>query len=434
MAPNSSRAGRVTKRAIQSTTSRSPSNKASSSKGKAVLQKMVDEATISTAGSSRQPHGAHVYDIEMPDSSQESVEDTWQSRGSNKGQCPILDGDSKPFNLMLLPAEIRNEIYRACLTRPYNVLLSKREPLPAPKSSWAEDEEGGLASDAEGSETDDVEVPGASVSRAFSPPLTLAPNIASLQASAGSAQAQTIVPQLWTSRAGRLSRFLTSSYHFAGPESTRRGAQSSSSSSTGAASRAVAARSVRVMQRKTETPKKPRPQDADPLLINILRCNKQIYQEARAILYSENCFTLDLDNALPTLAALHQRSRRQIKHVEVEIPSYNEILERFQETVRLSLRYCWGLRKFVIHMPFTLPGADGSGTTGNTTVYANGFDILRWLPKQCEVVLQGIVASEIEAVVAKNANLAKTLDELAYARRQLISNEEPASSQQETTS
>ncbi|KAH9812982.1 hypothetical protein Tdes44962_MAKER05749 [Teratosphaeria destructans] len=379
---------------------------------------MVDEATTSIAGSSGQSYGGETHDVEMSDGRQESVADTWQSRGSNNGQCPILDGDSKPFNLMLLPAEIRNEIYRACLTRPYNVLLSKREPPPAPETRWAENEEGGLASDAQGSENEDVEEAGASVSRAFPAPSRLAPNIVSHQASVDSAQAQTPVPFLWTSRAGRLNRYLTSSSPFAGSASFGRGAQSSSSRSTGTASRSVAARPVRVMPRKTETPKKPRPQDADPLLVNILRCNKQIYQEARAILYSENCFTLDLDNALPTLAALHQRSRRQIKHVEVEIPSYNEILERFQETVRLSLRYCWGLRKFVIHMPFTLPGADGSGTTGNTTVYANGFDILRWLPKQCEVVLQGIVASEIGAVVAKNANLAKTLDEVRIAEWQ----------------
>ncbi|KAI7564320.1 hypothetical protein KC316_g12623, partial [Hortaea werneckii] len=175
-------------------------------------------------------------------------------------------------------------------------------------------------------------------------------------------------------------------------------------------------------------------QDADPLIINLLRVSKTVYQEARSILYNENLFTLDLETALPTLAILHQRSRRQIKHVELEIPCYNEILERFQETVRLSLRYCWGLKKFVVHMPFVLPGADGSGTTGNTTVYANGFDILRWLPKQCEVVLRGNVCAEIEAVVSRNANLARTLDELAYARRQLISNEsEPTNTQRQAT-
>ena len=149
-------------------------------------------------------------------------------------------------------------------------------------------------------------------------------------------------------------------------------------------------------------------------MVNILRLNKQIYDEARSILYSENNFTLDLDTATSTLAALHQRSRRQIKHVELEIPCYNEILERFQETVRLSLRYCWGLRTFVIHMPFTLPGADGSSTTGNTTVYANGFDILRWLPRQCEVQLKGRICKEISAVVSKNANLAKSLDEVCF--------------------
>lgn len=156
-----------------------------------------------------------------------------------------------------------------------------------------------------------------------------------------------------------------------------------------------------------------RNQREDPLLTNILLANKEIYKEARGVMYSENYFTLDLNTAQSTLAFLHQRSRRQIKHIELEIPSYNDILERFQETVRLSLRYCSGLKECRIHMPFMLPGADGSGTSGNTTVYANGFDILRWLPQECNIVLEGTTCVEIEQVVNKHRHLAKTLDKVS---------------------
>ena len=48
------------------------------------------------------------------------------------------DADAKPktdktvFPLMLLPPEIRNEIYRACLVRPFDILLSRKGP-PAPQ-------------------------------------------------------------------------------------------------------------------------------------------------------------------------------------------------------------------------------------------------------------------------------------------------------------
>src|SRR5205823_176498 len=43
--------------------------------------------------------------------------------------CPITDKNEKPFRLMDMPPEIRIEIYRACLTRPFDILLSK-EPKP----------------------------------------------------------------------------------------------------------------------------------------------------------------------------------------------------------------------------------------------------------------------------------------------------------------
>ncbi|KAF2206892.1 hypothetical protein CERZMDRAFT_10369, partial [Cercospora zeae-maydis SCOH1-5] len=224
---------------------------------------------------------------------------------------PITDKDVKPFPVMDLPTEIRLEIWRACLTRPYNILLSKRELPPTGK------EENG----------------------------------------------------------------------FGVKEKTRRW---------------------------NPQPEPERSQNQDPLITNVLRASKEIYKEARSVLYSENHFVLDLNTAMQTLGHLHQRSRRQIKHVELEIPTYNEILERFQETVRLSLRYCSGLKKFIIHMPFTLPGADGSGTTGNTTVYANGFDILRWLPQECDIVMKGNICAEIDTVVNKHLLLAKTLDKVSF--------------------
>lgn len=324
------------------------------------------------------------------------------------GDCPITDKDEKPFDLMKLPAEIRNEIYRACLTRPFNVLLSKKEPPPVEIKAKEDDEDSAAVTFVTGDNLQpSPRVPHgsrgfAAVNAALSSNSTNAP------------------PRAWASRGTRPVRL-------AANRSTRPSASSNNNNSSSGSNTANNARHIRPTSHQIRIasgpamkprPREPRPQDVDPLIVNLLRVSKTVYQEARSVLYSENLFTLDLDTALATLAMLHQRSRRQIKHVEVEIPCYNEILERFQETVRLSLRYCWGLKKFVIFMPFTLPGADGSGTTGNTTVYANGFDILRWLPKQCEVVLKGNVCSEIEAVVSRNANLAKTLDEVSLAARQ----------------
>ncbi|KAK1072885.1 hypothetical protein LTR33_010119 [Friedmanniomyces endolithicus] len=304
-----------------------------------------------------------------------------------------------------MPAEIRNEIYRACLTRPFTVLLSRREP-PPPERKPEKAVDVVELSDTE-EEGESFLVVANTGSGATSASAT--------SAQSGGSQNPTPGLHSWANRTTRPVRLLNSS------SSTQATVGTGTASSTRASTRSTqqhAQAAARAQLRnlaaaKPDPPRVPRPQDEDPLLVNLLRCSKTVYQEARSILYAENLFALDLDTALTTLAALHQRSRRQIKHVEVEIPCYNEILERFQETVRLSLRYCWGLKKLVIHMPFTLPGADGSGTTGNTTVYANGFDILRWLPRPCEVVLSGQICKEIEQVVSKNANLARTLDEPA---------------------
>ncbi|KAK0957598.1 hypothetical protein LTR91_021795 [Friedmanniomyces endolithicus] len=347
----------------------------------------IDDTTAVTAVAEEEE------DSEMLDSQE------YLAEGSQNEQplCPITDAHVNPFPLMKMPAEIRNEIYRACLTRPFNILLSRREPpAPEPKPEEAVDVV----------EISDTEEEGES-----------APAV---PAQSGSSQNSTPGLRSWANRTTRPVRLLNNS------SSTQATASPDTTSRTGASTPSTqqhAQAAARAQQRalaatKPDTPRVPRPQDADPLLVNLLRCSKTVYQEARSILYAENLFALDLDTALPTLAALHQRSRRQIRHVEIEIPCYNEILERFQETVRLRLRYCWGLKKLVIHMPFTLPGADGGGTTGNTTVYANGFDILRWLPSPCEVVLSGQICKEIEQVVSKNAKLARTLDEVSLSQHQ----------------
>ncbi|KAI7085470.1 hypothetical protein KC356_g5837 [Hortaea werneckii] len=393
-----------------------------------------------------------------------AVEDDYdQLQRSHASRWMSKDQDERPFDLMKLPAEIRNEIYRACLTRPFNILLSKHESPPVPLEPEAKDEDESASSLSSSDDEDETlsGVPNPTTQHGLHSTFHYNSN----QAAAGSSgrannisSSQANGLRTWSDRSPGSLRFTSRRAVSAGAAraaaalSDGVNANSNSNNGNAASSNPNATNSRRILLHRTTSrppssrstttgdqltskpPREPRPQDADPLIINLLRVSKTVYQEARSILYNENLFTLDLETALPTLAILHQRSRRQIKHVELEIPCYNEILERFQETVRLSLRYCWGLKKFVVHMPFVLPGADGSGTTGNTTVYANGFDILRWLPKQCEVVLRGNVCAEIEAVVSRNANLARTLDELAYARRQLISNEsEPTNTQRQAT-
>jgi len=69
-------------------------------------------------------------------------------------------------------------------------------------------------------------------------------------------------------------------------------------------------------------------------------------------------------------------------------------------------------------MPYMFPDDRGGNSASTTNVYANAFHILRWLPKSCEVILEGNVHKDIQAVVATNAEMAKQLDERAYQRRQ----------------
>jgi epsin len=148
----------------------------------------------------------------------------------------------------------------------------------------------------------------------------------------------------------------------------------------------------------------------DPIVPEILRLNKLIYREARQVLYSDNVFTLSLTSGIHTLSTLHQRSRSLIKHVVLTIPSHHDILDGFADLVRLGLRYCWGLKTFKIILQASLP--DDGRVTGATSVYANAFHILRWLPRGCNVGLEGNVSDTVKRVVAEEGRLQAVLDEV----------------------
>ncbi|KAL5115849.1 hypothetical protein ACEQ8H_006251 [Pleosporales sp. CAS-2024a] len=153
------------------------------------------------------------------------------------------------------------------------------------------------------------------------------------------------------------------------------------------------------------------PPPADPVVPVLLRLNKQIYKEARQLLYSENTFTLNLASGIHTLSSLHQRSRSLIKHVVLTIPSHHDILDGFADLVRLGLRYCWGLKSFKIILQASLP--DDGRIGGATSVYANAFHILRWLPRGCSVALEGCVSETVRNVVVEEGRLMNVLDEVS---------------------
>lgn len=165
----------------------------------------------------------------------------------------------------------------------------------------------------------------------------------------------------------------------------------------------------------------------EPIAPQLLRTNSLIYKEARQILYSDNIFTLHLTNSIHTLSTLHQRSRSLIKHVILTIPSHHDILDGFADLVRLGLRYCWGLKSFRIILQANLPDDHRSPTAapaapsfsgGATSVYANAFHILRWLPRGCSVVLEGNVSDGVRRVVAEEGRLQNLLDDTSYLKRQ----------------
>lgn len=324
-------------------------------------------------------------------------------KGKGKAQAVEVtsEEDGFAFRLMDLPAEIRLEIYRACLTRPYKVLLSKARPHYLD----AELEEGkAMRFDEDGPHTcvvEDTEDDG------------------DRQALAIAVRSARIRQSSLRNARRSFSRRMT---HVRGSSGgwTRTTSIDADPSSSNARSNALRRSRPTTSLSSSSNPRPTQASPSDPLIVNILRTSKQVYKEARGILYSENIFDLSISTAVSSLAALHQRSRRHIKHIELDVPTYSDILERFSEIVRLSLRYCAGLKTFVIHTSFSLPEADGPS---NRIVYANGFDILRWLPQQCEVVLKGPGNAEIEAVVEKHKMLAREQDKLAYARRQLISSD-----------
>jgi epsin len=151
---------------------------------------------------------------------------------------------------------------------------------------------------------------------------------------------------------------------------------------------------------------------ADPILPAILRLNAQTHKEARQLLYAENTFVLSLASGVHTLATLHQRSRSLIKHAILSIPSHHDILDGFADLVRLGLRYCWGLKTFRIILEASLP--DDGRISGATNVYANAFHILRWLPRGCQVVLEGCVSEAVRWVVCEEGRLMNLLDEVSF--------------------
>ena len=403
----STSAGRVNKRAgsrsPRVTRSRSAAGarmSASASGGGGVLERMVEEAGGSGRGGEEVGEGMDCEsDGGVPLGGAEEVEVEQAYEGKGKGKLAALPDDDgkeeveevvkeeKPFRLFDLPTEIRLEIYRACLTRPYNILLSKVEKPAPPAEKSEEDEENELFEE-----------------------ILANPRPGWTQSTVASQSRQPTQSGFAARRgAGR-----------GAARAALRAASSSSSSVPSAPASGNASTTVVVgdtPRKPTTKPANPAPPpvtQSDPLLVNLLRASKTVYKEARDVLYAENLFTLNIFTAVPTLACLHQRSRRRIKHIELEIPTYTEILESFSETVRLSLRYCFGLRRLVIHTPFTLPGGEGSGPSGgNTTVYANGFDILRWLPQGCEVVVEGTRNREIDVVVGRHMQLAGVQDKVS---------------------
>jgi epsin len=169
---------------------------------------------------------------------------------------------------------------------------------------------------------------------------------------------------------------------------------------------------TRMRRRSSCSPLESAPPLHDPILPVILRLNRQIYKEARQVLYGDNVFTLSLSSGIYTLSTLHQRSRSLIKHVVLSIPSHYDILDGFADLVRLGLRYCWGLETFKIILPADL--ADEQRLPSPTTsVYANAFHILRWLPRGCSVELEGNVSEPMRRVVAEEGRLQNALDEVS---------------------
>jgi hypothetical protein len=162
--------------------------------------------------------------------------------------------------------------------------------------------------------------------------------------------------------------------------------------------------------RRAVRPAPDTPRITDPVVPVLLRLNWQIHKEAKQLLYSENVFELSLMSGEHTLKRLGQKTRSLIRHVVLTIPSHHDILDGFADLVRLGLRYCWGLKSFKIILQAGLP--DDGRVGGATSVYANAFHILRWLPRGCSVALEGCISETVRKVVAEEGRLMNVLDEV----------------------
>lgn len=162
------------------------------------------------------------------------------------------------------------------------------------------------------------------------------------------------------------------------------------------------------------------------LVPNILCLNRQVYREARSVLYSENIIKLELANSIFSLNSLRQPTRSLLKHIHVSINSYHDILDGFSDLVRLALRYCWGLQSLTICLPGGWPTfpteSTPDGKRGTPNVYANAFHILRWLPRTTKVTLEGDPNPEIIKVVEQCGRAVEELDEV---RTRLLRDQHP---------
>jgi len=270
--------------------------------------------------------------------------------------------------LMDLPTELRLHIFRCALVRPYDVLLHKDQPPPPmpPKRESASDEEDEEAA----TESRQQRILG----------LRRGESNTRLRTRSQTARARTNVE-----RHRQIRRDL---------------------------------RGRRTPTLPAAPVKKVRPQDEDPLNAALLRVSQRVYKEARQVLYSENTFYVEFDSGVQTMQALHQRSRSMIRHMKLTIPCPSDILDEFADLVRLAIRYCWHLQKFEIVLPFRLTSADydvRNSVANRATIhmYANSFNILRWLPRQTKVTVEGEVCDEIRKVISQNEMLAKILDDVS---------------------
>lgn len=124
----------------------------------------------------------------------------------------------------------------------------------------------------------------------------------------------------------------------------------------------------------------------------LLRVCRQVYDEARSVLYAENIFHMNGGAALSTLASLQQRSRAQIRELHLYFdPQASRQLPRLMQ---FGLRNCWQLRSLTLHFS----EVEGKGTPPQHLVDA--CKCLCFLPACCDVVLIGTVWLQFRESVA----------------------------------